>query len=168
MRATIIAVFLNTEILIAALIVSKLSELRAAFASSSSEDEILFTPRRTIALPNQVVALSFAAGDSRLVVAFTEGSTAVYNAQTLLDPDPNATSPLTVFQSPTGAAPRELASNPGDLPNLVAVLYEGNSTQGPIIQLFDVLGLQVFGGWTSIGTPATTPTSRELSICCSS
>ncbi|KAJ3556615.1 hypothetical protein NM688_g1925 [Phlebia brevispora] len=136
-----------------ALIASTLAELRASFASSSSEDRIAFTPRRTIPLPGPVNTVSFASGDSRLLVASAQGQIQVYDAFSLVNPNGDTIVPMKTFASPAGTAARELLSNPGDLPDLVAVLYDGAA----VVHLLDVQKLEVVGGWTGGGTPDTTP-----------
>ena len=148
-----------------ALVVSSLSELRTAFTSPATGNELSFTPRSTLPLPGAVTAIAFASNDSRLLVGYTQGSIAVYDTRTLCDHGTAEVAPLQVFPSPTNTAPREIAPNPGDLADLVAVLYEaGGAPQSPVIQLLDVQKLEVFGVWTSGGTPQTIPTSSKHTL----
>ena len=96
-----------------------------------------------------------------MVVAYVQGAVAVYDTRTILA-DSAEVNPLIIHQSSTGTAPRELAPNPGELADLVAVLYEsGGTPDGQVIQLLDVQQLTVVGGWVSGGTLETTPASSK-------
>ncbi|KAI0784456.1 hypothetical protein C8Q75DRAFT_736064 [Abortiporus biennis] len=106
------------------LIVSPLSELRAAFGSSPSDEDISFTPKRTLPLPGPSNNVAFAFHDSRIVVALTSGQILVYDLQSTLSGA--ATSPIPTFPSPFGSAIRELHPNPEGIPELVAVLYDND------------------------------------------
>ena len=95
-------------------------------------------------------------------MSLVSGSVMVYDASVVATSGTTSLQPLHVFTSPTGRAPQDLAPNPGDLPNLVAVLYEPTgSLDSPVVELLDVQNLQVVGGWQSGGTPETTPTSSK-------
>ncbi|GJE85590.1 hypothetical protein PsYK624_016690 [Phanerochaete sordida] len=142
------------------IVVATLAELRSAFASSDSDEPIPFTARHTIALPGQPNILAFALNDSRLVVGLLSGSTAVYDTSFASASAPSPAQPLHVFASPTGRPPKDILANPGDIPEIVAVLYEsGGSSDAPLVELLDVHKLQVTGGWQSGGTPESTPVS---------
>ena len=136
---------------------SSLAELRTAFTSTDSDSEIPFTPQCTISIPGQPNIICFASNDSRLVVGLLSGSIAVYDALATTNPETNALQPLHIFNSPTGRPPNDISTNPGDIPDLVAALYQPMGT----VELLDVQKLQVVGGWQSGGTPETTPTSSE-------
>lgn len=112
-------------------------------------------------LPNAVV---FAANESKLLVGLTSGSIAVFDVQALASPGSGGVAPSYLFSSPTGTAARELLANPGDLPDLVAVLYEP-SNAGHRVELLDVRQSQVVGTWTNGGTPDTIPTCGKLNCC---
>ncbi|KIP11058.1 hypothetical protein PHLGIDRAFT_125171 [Phlebiopsis gigantea 11061_1 CR5-6] len=141
------------------IIVAGLAELRSAFATSESDSEIPFSPRCTITLPAQPNLLCFASKDLRLVVSFISGSLAIYDASAAATSGLTSPQPLHVFSSPTGRPARELSSNPGDMPDLVAVLYEPGSPDSVVVELLDAQKLQTIGGWQSGVSPSTIPTS---------
>lgn len=142
--------------------ISGLAELRSAFTSSDSDTPIPFTPRRTITLPTQPNILAFASNDSKLVVGLLSGSTAIYDAAFISTSGPSTVQPLHMFPSPTGRPPKDILANPGDIPDLVAVLYESGGPPGAaVVELLDVQKLQIAGGWQSGGTPDTTPASGK-------
>ena len=131
--------------------------MRNAFITWESDEDIAFTPDITVpaeCLPN---AITFASNDSKLVVGLSSGSILIYDVQTLVS---GSIQPSHVFPPSTGSAPREIAANPGDLPDLCAVLYEPTAA-GQRIDLFDIQKLQVVGSCISSGTPETTPSSSK-------
>lgn len=95
-------------------------------------------------------------------MGLTSGSIAVYDVQALSAHDSSTASPSHVFSSPLGTAVREIIANPGDLPDLVAALYEPGGGGSHRIDLLDVRNMQVVGSWTNGNTPDTIPT------CCKS
>lgn len=140
-------------------ILSGLADLRAAFNSSGTDSTIPFNPRCTISLPAQPNHLCFASNDTRLLVGLTSGSIAIYDTSAATS-GASSLQPLHVFSSPSNKPAREISANPGDIPDLVAVLYEaGGSPDSPIVELLDVQKLQVVGGWTSGSTFGTIPTA---------
>ena len=142
---------------------SKLSELRATFSSPTSEEEIPFTPTRVVTIVGPVAAITFASNDSRLLVVYTQGSTAVYDTRALSTPGTDAIQPLHVFRSQNGVPPRDVIANPGDLPDLVAILFETTaSLSDHVIELLDVQKLEVAGGWGGSGTAETTPSASRF------
>ncbi|KAK7691120.1 hypothetical protein QCA50_006223 [Cerrena zonata] len=142
------------------LIVSPLEDLRTAFSSSTTEDSIPFTPKVNIPLSLTPNIITFAAQESRLIVGTVQGQILVYDSQQLA----SSPSPLHVFSSPIGTAPRQILSNPEGVPDLVAVLWEFNGAAGtPAIQILDVVKMQSVGGFTSGGSPETTPTTVSWS-----
>jgi nucleoporin NUP159 len=143
-------------------IVSSLSDLRAAFASSNKDADILFTPPRKTPLPAQPNIIKFTSNGSRLLVGLISGATAVYDAAALSSLGTDVIKPLHVFPSSTGRPPLDISTNPGDLPDLVAVLYESNgSPDSTLVEILDVQRLQVVGGWQSGGVPETIPSTGE-------
>lgn len=117
-------------------------------------------------LPAQPHVVCFASNDSRLLVGFVEGSVAVYDTNVLCTHGSEAVQPLYVLNSPTGTAPREVMPNPGDVPDLVAILYEpGGTPDSPRVVLLDVQKQQVAGGWTPGSTERTIPTACTFAHC---
>ena len=148
-------------------LISSLADLRSAFTSQPGDDDIQFTPSRTISLPVQPNIIQFASDGTRLLVGLTSGATAVYDTSVITSQASTIAQPLHVFPSPTGRPPLDISANPGDLPEIVAVLYESNgSPDSVLVELLDVQKLQVIGGWKSGEVPETTPSAgEELRMC---
>jgi len=128
------------------LIVSPLFELRDAFSSSSSNDEVVFTPRRTEALPSMPNIITFTSSGLRLIVGLTNGPMLIYDTQPLTGFS-DAPRPLHTFPSPTSSAARDILPNPGGHPDLIAVLYDNDGSAGvQSVVVFDKLHLTPFRG----------------------
>jgi nucleoporin NUP159 len=146
------------------LIFSPLPDLRLALSNATPENaEKVFTPQRTLSIapatPNIIV---FASADTRLVVGLIQGPVLVFDTTSLFTAGLNEISPLHSFPSTTFSAPRQILSNPGDMPDLVAVLRDGNSKPGSqLVEIVDVRRLESVGGWRSGNSPDATPTSCE-------
>lgn len=127
-----------------------------------TDGHIPFTPKATVPLPQTPNIITFAAQESKLLVGTIQGQILVYDTQQLA----SNPSPLHSFASPTGNAPRQILSNPEGVPELAAVLWEFNGAAGsPAIQFLDVVKMQTVGGFTTGGSPETTPTtSKPLTI----
>ncbi|KAI0701221.1 hypothetical protein BC835DRAFT_1411616 [Cytidiella melzeri] len=138
------------------IIFASLTSLRTAFTTSSSEGDIPFTPIRTVPISTPANAIHFASNESKLVVGLTSGSILVYDVRTLASQSSEEVSPSHVFPPSNGSAPREIAANPADLPDLVAVLYEPGPS-GQRVDLLDIQNSQTVGAWTSGSTAETTP-----------
>ena len=149
---------------LAALIFSPLPHLRLALSNATPENaEKVFTPQRTLSIapatPNIIV---FASADTRLVVGLIQGPVLVFDTASLFTSGSNEISPLHSFPSTTSSAPRQILSNPGDMPDLVAVLRDGNGKPGSqLVEIVDVRRLESAGGWRSGNSPDATPTSCE-------
>ena len=140
---------------------SPLADLRAAFSSTSTEEQIPFTPKVTVPLSQTPNIITFAAQESRLLVGTIQGQLLVFDPQQLA----SSPSPLHTFSSPTGNAPRQILPNPEGIPELVAVLWEFNGAAGsPAIQFLDLSKMQLVGGFSSGGSPETTPTTSMFSV----
>lgn len=78
----------------------------------------------------------------------------MYDCSQLFTAGTNDISPVHTF---SGSQPCEqIVPNPGDIPELVAALRQGDNS----VELLNVQTGQVVGGWKSSGTPDTTPSSR--------
>ena len=148
---------------------SLLADLRAAFHNATPANaENVFNPQRTLsfapAIPNMIC---FAALDNRMVVGLTQGPILVYDTARLFSPGSDEVAPLHSFPSTTSSAPRQILPNPGDIPELVAVLRDNNeNTSNQLVEILDVQKLESIGGWRGGSTPDATPTAR-MSFCTS-
>jgi nucleoporin NUP159 len=154
-------IVLTTEDTCPELSCSPLSHLHSVFATSpgAGVDEINFTPQRTLtispATPNFLV---IACNDTRLLIGSTQGPIAMYDCSQLFTAGTNEIAPMHTF---SGTRPCEqIAPNPGDIPELVAVLRQGEGSAGSV-ELLNLQTLQITGGWISGGTPDTTPSARK-------
>jgi nucleoporin NUP159 len=145
-----------------ALIFSPLSDLRVAFSNAAPENaETVFVPKRTLsftpATPNIVV---FASADTRLVVGLTQGPVLVFDTTRLFTSGSDEITPLHSFPSTTSSAPKLILPNPGDMPDLVAILRDadGNSSS-QLVEILDVQKMESVGGWRGGDFPDATPTS---------
>jgi len=121
----------------------------------------VFIPQRTLALapatPNIIV---FASADTRLVVGLTQGPVLVFDTARLFTPGSEEITQLHSFPSTTSSAPLQILPNPGDMPDLVAVLRDGDGNPGTqLVEIVDVEKLDSVGGWRSGNSPDATPTS---------
>lgn len=121
----------------------------------------LYTPQRTMQLGSVIPHyLAFALNDSRLIMGLKSGEIAVFDSESLCTPGTNEIQPLHTFSSPTGGPARFIMPNPGDLPELVAVLREPDGrTDSQLLEVLDVAKFQTITGWRSGGSPKTYPTS---------
>jgi nucleoporin NUP159 len=147
-----------------ALVLSSLANLRSAFASASETDERTYVPQRKVSLgyatPKIIV---FACNDSRLVVGLAEGSVMVYATEHLFSPGQGSVDPI--YSLPAASSPFiiSISPNPGDLPELVAILRDSQSGSNALsVELLDVQKLTSVGGWVAGSLPSTIPTS---SVC---
>jgi nucleoporin NUP159 len=96
-------------------------------------------------------------------VGLVQGPVAVFDATSLFSPGGETVAPLQTFE-PTSPGPlRQLAPNPGDIPEQVAILriYDG-SPGSQLVQILDVQKLESVAGWKCGSTPDTVPTSRKF------
>lgn len=148
---------------------SPLADLRAAFNDATPDTaEDVFKPQRTLlfapATPNMIC---FASLDSRMVVGLTQGPVLVYDTARLFSPGSDEVAPLHSFPSTTSSAPRQILPNPGDIPDLVAILRDNNgNSSSQLVEILDVQKLESIGGWRGGNSPDATPTSR-MSRCTS-
>lgn len=109
--------------------------------------------------------ITFAHGDTRLVAALSNGAVAIFDSAVLFSRGNDTLSPLHVFQASTPSPVRQLTPNPGDSPELLAVLHESNGTPGhTLVQVFDLQKLEAVVGWSCGAVSDTIPTTRK-SIC---
>ncbi|PPQ64136.1 hypothetical protein CVT24_008766 [Panaeolus cyanescens] len=126
------------------LILSPLSDLRAACIDAKPDVTTLFTPKRLVPLPAKPNIITFAESDSRLIVAFEQGSIAVYDTAVLCSPGEGDVQPLYNNQVQTSPF-RQILPNPGSEPglsDLVAVVGDGK------VHLWNTR-LESQGGWAA-------------------
>jgi nucleoporin NUP159 len=146
-----------------ALISSPLADLRSHLSSLDPSSDNVFQPQRTIPFssvnPNYLI---FALNDTRLVVGLTHGPVIVFEASAICSPGNNEVTPLHTFlpTTPTPTAVRQMYANPGDIPELVALLREQDgSPDSQLVEVINVSTMQSVAGWSSGGTLETIPTS---------
>ena len=153
---------------IQALVASPLADLRSHLSSLDPNSDNAFPPQRKIPFssvtPNHLV---FALNDSKLVVGLTHGPVIVFKASDICSPGDNEISPLHTFlpTTPAPTAVRQMYANPGDIPELVAILRESDG--GPNSQLVEIINvstMQSVAGWSAGGTPETFPTSSSYNL----
>jgi nucleoporin NUP159 len=148
----------SADVHLLALIFAPLADLRETFSSSNRNDEIQFVPKRSLAIaPATPTIAAFASHDSRMLLSLTNGQILVYDTWSLFTPGSDNIFPLHSFSSLSPTAPRQILPNPGDMPNLVAVLREPGVSLS--VEILDVQKMEPLGGWNSGNTPDTTPTS---------
>lgn len=135
-------------------------------AAASAEDEQPFKPQRRVpisgALPH---ILTFACNDTRVLLGFVDGSVHVYASDHLLSSGEGPVQPIHVFATSSSAALLSIQPNPGDIPELIAVLRDCTNSPGSLaVELLDVQNLISSGGWMAGKSPSTTPTSSECGI----
>ncbi|KAI0774968.1 hypothetical protein BD413DRAFT_290325 [Trametes elegans] len=140
-----------------ALVLSPLADLHSRFASSSADGSLSIQPRATVSLPGTPHIVVFTQDDTRLLIAFTNGPINVYDSQNVFQ---GGTAPLHTFPSSTGKAVRDILPSPGDMEQ-IAILREAGD--GLPVEILDVHKMASVGGWSSSGSPATTPTSVSWS-----
>ncbi|KAH7919373.1 hypothetical protein BV22DRAFT_1075323 [Leucogyrophana mollusca] len=147
------------------LILSPLADLRSAFATAAADDDRIFQPQRRLSLDDAIpVVVAFACNDSRLLVGVSEGAIAVFDTALLFSPGDSPVNPLHTFSGAAGSSLLSVLPNPGDMPELVAVLREcSQNPAAPAVELLDVLKNQSTGGWRGAGSPNTTPASLSWS-----
>ena len=133
---------------------STLSHLRQAFASNppAGVEEIAFEPQRESRISGIPNLLSFACNDTRLLIAFSHGPISVYDCSQLFTPGTGELVPVHTF--PGNFACQQVEPNPGDMPDLIAVLREGDH---PPVQVLNVQTFQPVCGWKADGTPELIP-----------
>jgi nucleoporin NUP159 len=91
----------------------------------------------------------------------------VFEASDICSPGDNEVSPLHTFLSTTTAptAVRQMYANPGDIPELVAILREPDgSPNSQLVEIINVSTMQSVAGWSAGGTPETFPTSSSYNL----
>jgi nucleoporin NUP159 len=103
-----------------ALVASPLADLKSHLSSLDANSDDAFQPQRKIPYSSVTSNHLFAPNDSRLVVGLT------HEASDICSRGDNEISPLHTFLSttPAPAAVRQMYVNPGDIPELVAILRE--------------------------------------------
>ncbi|KAF9048549.1 hypothetical protein BJ165DRAFT_1460486 [Panaeolus papilionaceus] len=126
------------------LALSPLEELRSASIDATSNTSALFSPKRLVPLPAKPNIVTFAESDSRLIVAFEQGSVAVYDSATLCSPGSGDVQPLYNNQAQNSPF-RQILPNPGSEPglsDLVAVVGDAK------VHLWNTR-LESQGGWAA-------------------
>lgn len=148
---------------IQALVSSPLADLRSRLSSQDANSDNTFQPQRKIPFssvtPNYLL---FALNDTRLVVGLTHGPVIVFEASAICSPGDNEVTPLHTFlpTTPAPTAVRQMYANPGDIPDLVAILREPDgSPDSQLVEVINVSTMQSVAGWRSAGTPESFPTS---------
>ena len=138
---------------------SPLSHLQQAFATNppAGVEEISFEPQRAFAISGTPNLLSLACNETKLLVAFAHGPISVYDCSQLFTPGTDELLPIHTF--PGNLPSQQIEPNPGDMPDLVAVLREGDN---PPVQVLNAQTFQPVCGWDAGGTPETTPCAREF------
>ena len=148
-----------------ALILSPLADLRSALAAASAEDEHSYRPQRRVPIngaPPHI--LKFACNDTRVLLGLVDGSIYVYASDQLVSSGEGPVQPIHVFTT-TSSTLLSIQPNPGDIPELVAVLRDCTNSPGSLaVELFDVQKLISSGGWMAGKSPSTTPTSSAYGI----
>ncbi|KAH7092837.1 hypothetical protein BKA62DRAFT_663553 [Auriculariales sp. MPI-PUGE-AT-0066] len=124
---------------------------------------VQYQPQRTFDLGSEKpVALKFAAKDEKLVVGFNAGPILVFDVNAFLDP---TSRPVPhVFQSDAVSYPRIIAPNPGDHPELVAVLRGiYGQERGHYVEILDVVKGTLVGAWHAMGNVNALPMSLAWS-----
>jgi nucleoporin NUP159 len=110
--------------------------------------------------PATPAIVAFASADTRLLVGLTQGPVLVFDTARLFTAGSDEITQLYSFPSTTSSAPRQILPNPGDMPDLVAVLRDGDGTPGSqLVEIVDVQKLESVGGWRSGNSPDAKPTS---------
>jgi nucleoporin NUP159 len=137
--------------------------LRSQLSSQDVKTDNTFQPQRSIPFsdvtPNYLV---FACNDTRLVVGLTQGPVIVFDASAICSTGTNEVTPLHTFlpTTTTPTAVRQMYANPGDIPELVALLREPDGNpESQLVEVINVSTLQSVAGWSSGGTPETFPVS---------
>ncbi|EIN05033.1 hypothetical protein PUNSTDRAFT_138214 [Punctularia strigosozonata HHB-11173 SS5] len=139
------------------IVFSPVSQLYSTL-STSKDEETSIQPSRTLPFSlGTPTTLVFALHDSRFVVSTTQGQVHVFDASVLLTAGSGDVQPLRSFPSPAPGGPRQIVPNPGDIPELIAVLHETDA------EVIDVQKLEPVAGWKGGGTPETTPTTLTWS-----
>lgn len=144
-----------------ALILSPLADLRSALAAASAEDEQSYRPHRRVPIDGATPhILTFACNDTRLLLGLVAGSIHVYASDQLLSSGEGPVQPIHVLTTSSSAPLLSIQPNPGDIPELVAVLRDCTNSPGSLaVELFDVQKHTSSGGWMAGKSPGTTPTS---------
>jgi nucleoporin NUP159 len=149
-----------------ALILSPLADLRSALAAASAEDEHSYRPQRRVPIngaPPHI--LTFACNDTRVLLGLVDGSIYVYASDQLVSGGEGPVQPIHVFSTSSSTTLLSIQPNPGDIPELIAVLRDCANSPGSLaVELFDVQKLISSGGWLASESPSTTPTSSAYGI----
>jgi len=140
-----------------AIIFSTLEGLRSAFSEAKEDDESLFSAKRTMPLHSgRANIVTFACNDTRLVLGLESGSVAIYDTAALLSSGTDEIQPLTTRQIQSSPL-RQIISNPGSEPELVAVVGDGN------VVLLN-MQLEPQGGWAASDLMTQPISGEELRI----
>ncbi|KAF7967280.1 hypothetical protein HWV62_34989 [Athelia sp. TMB] len=148
------------------LIFSPLADLRAALSAATPDNaETVFAPKRSLSFaPATPNILAFASAETRLVVGLVQGPVLVFDTARLFSSGSDEIPPLHSFPSTSSSPPRQILPNPGEIPDLVAILRDdGGSTGTQLVEIIDVQKLESVGGWRSGNNPDAKPTSLSWS-----
>ncbi|KAI9449464.1 hypothetical protein F5148DRAFT_1340758 [Russula earlei] len=148
-----------------ALAASPLMDLCSHLSSLDVKSDNAFKPQRKIPFssvsPNYLL---FSLNDTRLVVGLIQGPVIVFDASAICSPGDNQVTPLHTFlpTMPAWTTIHQMYANPGDIPELVALLWEPDgSPDSQLVQVINVSTMQSIAGWSSGGSPETFPTSSK-------
>ncbi|KAF8838595.1 hypothetical protein BDN67DRAFT_70954 [Paxillus ammoniavirescens] len=147
------------------LILSPLADLRSAFASASADDDKPYQPKRRIPISGTTpMFLMFACNDTRVLLGLADGSILVYASDQLISSGDGLVQPTHTFTASPSTVLLSIQPNPGDIPELVAILRDCTNSPGSLaVELLDVQKLVSSGGWMAGMSPSTTPTSISWS-----
>ncbi|KIK81178.1 hypothetical protein PAXRUDRAFT_833034 [Paxillus rubicundulus Ve08.2h10] len=147
------------------LILSPLPDLRSAFASASADDDGPYQPKRRIPINGTTpMFLTFACNDTRVLLGLADGFILVYDSDQLISSGGGLVSPTHSFTASPSTVLLSIQPNPGDIPELVAILRDCTNSPGSLaVELLDVQKFVSSGGWMAGKSPSTTPTSISWS-----
>jgi nucleoporin NUP159 len=104
--------------------------------------------------------LMFACNDTRVLLGLADGFILVYASDQLISSGDGLVQPTHTFTASPSTVLLSIQPNPGDIPELVAILRDCTNSPGSLaVELLDVQKLVSSGGWMAGNSPSTTPTS---------
>ncbi|KAF9223599.1 hypothetical protein BS17DRAFT_780883 [Gyrodon lividus] len=147
------------------LILSPLADLRSAFALAEAEDDRPYRPQRRVLINGAMpIILVFACDDTMVLLGLADGSILVYASDQLFSSGNDPMHPTHTFTASSSTVLLSIQPNPGDIPELVAVLRDCSTSPGSLaVELLDMQKFMSSGGWMAGKSPSTTPTSISWS-----
>ncbi|KIM33490.1 hypothetical protein M408DRAFT_326194 [Serendipita vermifera MAFF 305830] len=140
-----------------AIMASPLSELRSALGQTNTQEEVTFTSQVSINVGSATpLFICLAAGEEKLVVASSNVITTRDVSAVI-----NGTTPPTGSLTLDGLVIVDVQPNPGDNPELVAVLTTGNA-QGVVV-LFNCINNTELVRWSGLKSDGTAPVAISWS-----